>query len=163
MNKKFSIALVISVFFFIFTAGCSSTPKKEASLHQLIQEGRIDEAKDRFVTKYDINEIDSDGNTALHLAAAINDSDLVTFLIIKKADIDLKNYQSQTPLHVAIEHNSIESAQVLVSFGANIFARNSEGITAMDMAFERDSAYYDIFITTKTSELRDIDDGRNIV
>ena len=163
MNKKFSIALVISVFFFIFTAGCSLTPKKEASLHQLIQEGRIDEAKDRFVTKYDINEIDSDGNTALHLAAAINDSDLVTFLIIKKADIDLKNYQSQTPLHVAIEHNSVESAQVLVSFGANIFARNSEGITAMDMAFERDSAYYDIFITTKTSELRDIDDGRNIV
>lgn len=163
MNKKFSIGLLLAALFSIFSTGCSSTPKKELSLQQLIKQGNTEEAKARFTTKYDINEIDEDGNTALHIAASMNDSDLVAFLIIKKADIDLKNYKSQTPLHVAIEHNAVEAARTLVSFGANIFARDEEGITAMDMAFARNAAYYDIFITTKTSEIRDSEDGRNIV
>lgn len=163
MNKKFFIAFLLTAIFFVFSTGCSSTPKKETSVQQLIKEGNKEEAKARFTTKYDINEIDEDGNTALHIAASMNDADLVTFLIIKNADIELKNYKSQTPLHVAVEHNAVDAARALVSFGANIFARDEEGNMAIDMAFARGSAYYDIFITTKTGELRDSEDGRSIV
>lgn len=163
MDKKYSIVFLLAAVLFVFLTGCSSTPKQEPSLQQLIKDGKKDEAKSRFTIKYDINEIDEDGNSALHIAASMNDADLVTFLIVKNADIELKNHKSQTPLHVAVEHNAAEAARALVSFGANIFARDEEDNMAIDMAFARGSAYYDIFITTKTGELRDSEDGRSIV
>lgn len=160
MNKEIIFTALALAFIF---SGCKSAPTAEPTLQELIMDGKIEEAKSRFTTKYDINEIDESGNTALHLAAAMNDSDLITFFLIKKADIDLKNYDSKTPLHIAIESGSFDAAQTLVSFGANIFARNGEGKTAIDMGFEKDVSYYDIFITTKTSEIRDAQTGRNLV
>lgn len=162
MNKKI-ISCLLSLLTILFVTGCKSAPVKEPSLTDLIKAGKIDEARDRFETKYDINEIDAEGNTALHLAAAMDDADLVTFLLIKKADIDLKNYESKTPLHMAISNNAKEAAQVLVQFGANLFARDGEGIAAIDAGFNRDVAFYDIFITAKTGEIRDSEDGRSIV
>ena len=81
MFKRLGIA-VICAFSFLFWS-CGSTPKKEASLQQLIREGRYEEAKERFTSKYDINEIDEDGNTPLHIAAATNNDDIVLFLLVK--------------------------------------------------------------------------------
>ena len=164
MNKElFFTAFALTFVLSGVISGCKSAPTAEPTLQELIMDGKIEEAKGRFTTKYDINEVDEGGNTALHLAAAMNDSDLITFFVIKKADIDLKNFDSKTPLHIAIESGSFDAAQTLVSFGANIFARNGEGKTAIDLGFEKDANYYDIFITTKTSEIRDSQTGRNLV
>ena len=62
---------------------CASTVQKETSIQQLIMEGRYEEAKDIFQSKTDINAVDADGNTALHIAAQVNEADLVSFLIIR--------------------------------------------------------------------------------
>ena len=143
---------------------CQSMQKnKSVSVVELIKQGKTDEAKQCFESKYDINETDEEGNSALHLAAAQNDASLTLFLLCYGADPDLKNLNSQTPLHVAIENNAREAAGQLVSFGCNIFARNGDGLTAIDMAFELDPAYYDIFITTKTGEIRDAETAKTIV
>lgn len=161
MTKKI-ILTILSLCSILLMASCVST-EKEVSIQQLIKEGKIDDAKARFVSKYDINEIDENGNTALHTAAEINDSSLTLFLLCYGADPDLKNYNSQTPLHVAIANNSKESAQQLINFGCNIFARDGDGKTAMEKAFEKDQIYYDIFITAKTGEIRDSDRQKTIV
>ena len=110
----------------------------------------------------DNNGIDEDGNTVLHLAAKINDPDLITFFMIKGADAELKNYESNTALHVAIENDSFEAAGALITMGANIFSRNANGITALDLAVTKNPNYYDIFVTTKTGEIRDTE-GKTIV
>lgn len=161
MTKKisfslFTVCLILSFF------GCTST-EKEVSIQELIRNNKIEEAKSKFVSKYDINAIDENGNTALHAAAEINDASLVLFLLCYGADPDLKNYNSQTPLHVAIENNSKASAQQLVNYGCNIFARDADGKTAMENAFQKDSSYYDIFITEKTAEQRDSITGKSIL
>lgn len=161
MSKKFILSF-FSLVFIISLFGCASS-KKEVSIQQLILEGKIDEAKARFISKYDINEIDENGNTALHIAAKINDASLTLFLLCYGADPDLKNYNSQTPLHVAIENNSREAAQQLINFGCNIFARDGAGKTAMENAFAKDTVYYDIFITEKTGKIRDADRQKTIV
>lgn len=161
MSKKIILA-ISSLFLLSFITGCASNPT-ELPIQELIKQGKIDEAKARFISKYDINEIDKDGNTALHTACEINDSNLVLFLLCYGADPDVKNYSSQTPLHVAIEHDSKESAQQLINFGCNIFARDSAGKTAMETAFSKNPAYYDIFITPKTGEIRDSDREKTIV
>ncbi len=142
--------------------GCRTTPQKESSVVELILSGKQDEAKNRFQTKYDINAVDKHGNTALHAAAQINDADLVTFLIIKGADTDLKNYDSDTALHVAIKHDSFDAAKVLAAVGGDLFARDGNGTTALDSGLQKDPSYYDIFITTKSGEIRDTD-GESIV
>lgn len=47
------------------------------------------------------NEILHDG-TPLHLAVAINQKDVVKFLLDEGADIEAKNFLSDTPLLVAV-------------------------------------------------------------
>lgn len=164
MTKKiiFSSLCIIST---LLSFACQTLPTEEekVSVTELIKQGKIQEAKDCFISKYDINEIDEEGNTPLHLAAKINDPTLVLFFLCNGSDPDLKNYNSQTPLHVAIENGSTESASQLVNFGCNIFARDGSGLTAMDSAFSQSDEYYDIFITTKTGELRDSEKEKTIV
>ena len=165
MTRRF-ILTTLSTVLPLLLLSCVTVQEKDPSavnITQLIKEGKIEEAKQCFTSKYDINSVDEDGNTALHLAAKLNDSSLALFLLCNGADPDLKNFQSQTPLHVAVESGSKEAASTLVNFGCNIFARNEEGVTAMDAALSADDAYYDIFITTKTGELRDAEKAKTIV
>lgn len=146
----------------LYVSGCKSTPQKESSVVELILSGKQEEAKSRFQTKYDINAVDEHGNTALHAAAQVNDADLVTFLIIKGADTDVKNYDGDTALHVAIKHDSYDAAKVLAAVGGDLFARDGNGTTALDLGLAKDASYYDMFITTKSGQIRDTD-GETIV
>ncbi len=161
MTKKIVFS-IFTVCFILSISGCAST-EKEVSVQELIKENKIEEAKAKFISKYDINGVDNDGNTALHIAAEINDASLALFLLCNGADPDLKNYKSQTPLHVAVEKNSKETAQQLINYGCNIFARDADGHTAMENGFQKDSSFYDIFITEKTAGLRDSMTGKTIV
>ena len=90
---KFKFLSVLCVVAFCFTS-CNSTKVK--SPHQMIKDNEIELAKGQFQMPSDINGIDEDGNTVLHLAAKINDPDLITFFMIKGADAELKNYESNT-------------------------------------------------------------------
>lgn len=143
--------------------GCQTNGiKKEATPQDLIREGQIEQAKGRFLSPNDINSVDEDGNTVLHLAAKMNDTDLISYFIFKGADTELKNYESDTPLHIAIQNGCFDAAKTLYTFGSNIFARNKDGITALDLGLLENDAYYDIFINTKSGEIRDTE-GKSIV
>lgn len=70
--KKRSFFITIS--FACLLLGCASTKPTTPSTtklspHELIKTNRINEAKNEFVMPNDINGVDSDGNTVLHLAA----------------------------------------------------------------------------------------------
>lgn len=160
MNKKifFLISLILTVFF-----GCQTNNiKKPTTPQDLIREGQIEQAKGLFLTPNDINSPDEDGNTVLHLAAQINDTDLISYFIFKGADTELKNFESETPLHVAINNGCVDAARTLYTLGSNIFARNKDGITALDLGLLENDSYYDIFINTKSGEIRDTE-GKSIV
>ena len=150
----------------LLLSGCATTPaasnSKEITPQQLILQNRKEEAMQEFVMHTDINAVDDDGNTVLHVAAKVDDADLVTYFIIKGADPELKNLDGDTPLHVAIKNNSLEAAKALTAVSSTIFSRDSEGITALDRGLYANDAYYDIFITTKAGEIRDVE-GQSIV
>ena len=68
----------------LLLAGCASTPAaSKMTPQQLIMQNRKAEAKQEFVMPTDINAADEDGNTVLHVAAKIDDSELVTYFIFK--------------------------------------------------------------------------------
>ena len=63
----------------------------------------------------DINNVDSLGNSALHLAVTLkNNEEIINCLINNGADINLKNSKAQTPLHLACGKNRIENINVLL-------------------------------------------------
>ena len=64
----------------------------------------------------DINNSDSIGNSALHLAVTLkNNEEIINHLINNGADINLKNSKKQTPLHLACGKNRIENVNILLS------------------------------------------------
>ena len=64
----------------------------------------------------DINNVDSMGNSALHLAVTLkNEEEIINYLINKGADINLCNLKKQTPLHLACGKNRIENVNILLT------------------------------------------------
>lgn len=162
-NHKLFSALSALAAVLIF-AGCVTTAKKakETSIQELIMAGRYEEAKELFKTKTDINATDADGNTALHMAARVNEADLVSFLIIKGADSEIRNNAGDTALHVAVKNDAIDAAKVLGIVHGDMFAKDAEGNTALELALAKGDQWYDAMITPQSGEIRDTD-GESIV
>ena len=159
IKKTLAYTAAFVLCFFIF--GCASTPK-ETSAVSLILNGKSDDAKSLFQSKYDINETDASGNTPLHAAAIIDDADLALFLLIKGADDTRVNFEGDTPLHAAIKNDSFGTARVFAENGSGVFVRNADGKTAFEEGLEKSNAYAAAFITQKTGSERDTD-GNTIV
>lgn len=162
--RKFSATSLIFVLA-LSLSGCGSSKQvdnKTETPHELYKANKKNEARNLFMPLADINSVDDDGNTMLHLCAEKNDSDMALFLLIRGADPDLKNNNGDTPLHVAINSTSFDAAKVIIENGGDIFSQNADGITALDLGLEASNRYYDMFITKKTGELLD-ENGQNLV
>jgi len=61
----------------------------------------LGKAKDVIAKIEDINQVDSKGNTALHIAASLGYKKIIKFLMEEKADTTIKNAAGQTPLDEA--------------------------------------------------------------
>lgn len=137
-------------------------PEPATNVQNLILDGKSDDARALFGTKIDVNSVDSNGNTALHAAARVNDYDLVSFLIYNGAQTELKNYDGDTALHVAIKNNSLRSAEILAAYNGNIFAKDGNGRTALELGLQSGPSFIDMMINEQTGQLVDAM-GRSIV
>ena len=52
-----------------------------------------------------VNAVDADGNSALHVAVGLPDSDLALLLVDHGAKVELENADKRTPLQIAKSHN----------------------------------------------------------
>ncbi|MBO4533308.1 MAG: ankyrin repeat domain-containing protein [Treponema sp.] len=162
--KKLTSTLLFAASVFIICAGCASKPQEDKPMTalELMKAGKTDQARGLFQIDTDINATDSDGNTLLHLCAAVNDYSSIEYFLFKGADSEIKNKEGNTALHLAIENDAYSAAKVLAAVGSNLFARNGMGETALDMALEKDPRYYDIFINEDAAKLR-YDNGKTLV
>ena len=164
--KKIALTFILAASILILGAGCASKPVEEEpapkSALELFKAGQTDKARGLFNIGEDINATDENGDTLLHICAAIDDYNSIEFFLFKGADSEIKNKAGNTALHVAIENKAYNSAKVLAAVGTNLLSRNSEGITALDLALQSDSRYYDLFINEKTENLR-YDNGKTLV
>lgn len=77
-----------------------------------------------------VNDCDSDGASALHLALQKKDVELFKFLIAEGASINLKNNQLRSPLFIAISNNLPPAVSELLKLGASVneFDSEKEGV-----------------------------------
>lgn len=92
-----------------------------------------------FLTKNDINlnAINRNWNTALHMAAKNGNSVIIKMLIDKGANVDARNKQGYTPLHTAVENNNLEAANEIINGKANVEIRADNMKRPIDIAMDK--------------------------
>ncbi|MEP6847930.1 MAG: ankyrin repeat domain-containing protein [Acidobacteriota bacterium] len=102
------------------------------------------EAVERSVNEgFDINQKDSEGRTALHIAVEHGNLDIVRFLLDKKAKVNAKDNDMLTPIwmltEVGDEETKLEILKLLMRHGGDINIRNEEKETLLMMASDDDN------------------------
>ncbi|XP_066992758.1 85/88 kDa calcium-independent phospholipase A2 [Anabrus simplex] len=74
-----------------------------------------------------IDALNFDGRTALHLMVFRNRLECVVALLGRGADVNIGDNDGNTPLHIAVQHAPVPIIQALVVFGADLAYRNNSG------------------------------------
>ncbi len=113
----------------------SSIRQRNASaLLEAVAEENLDAARKLLQEGNDINDTNSVGNAALHLAAEQGATDIARWLLEKGAHISPRNNRGWTPLHYAVRYWNTEIAEMLIGNGAEINAREIGGDTPLHIA-----------------------------
>lgn len=76
---------------------------------------------------------DADGFTALHVAARIGHSNVVSLLVDVGAIVDAADYNERTALHLACQRDQVDCVLLLLMHGADINAADCDGNTPLHM------------------------------
>ncbi|KAL3328653.1 hypothetical protein AABB24_036007 [Solanum stoloniferum] len=94
----------------------------------------------------DLNSIDSQGRTPLHIAAIHGHVEVIQFLVSVGSDTDMLDTQGWTPLHFAAHQGHVEAVGVLLNHSN--FAKyvvTKQGKTAYELAIDKGhSKLYDV-------------------
>ena len=82
---------------------------------------------------FDVNKVNNDGDTPLHLAVAKKLNEIVCLLLHNNADVNIQNNQGDTPLHVAAVQSNLLIFILLVDKCKNSL-QNNDGDTAFHLA-----------------------------
>ena len=85
-----------------------------------------------------IERRDSNGKTALMLAALLGKWQEMALLIDAQAELNAQDDEGNTALHFALDVGHHEAAALLISRGANVSKENNAGIAPLQMAQEKE-------------------------
>ncbi len=94
--------------------------------------GELQVASDDITTL--LEQVDHDGWTALHAAAAHNSINAAKHLIEQNIQVNKESHNGDTALHLAAKNGSLEMVKILVQNGANVQALNNRKETILHAA-----------------------------
>ncbi len=121
MQRIANLVIVFSLLFTIF--GCNTKrvaqSQETEALLRAASAGSVDTVRTLLASpNVDVNGIDDQGNTALIQAARSGHNQVVTQLLIARADPKIKNNDGKSALMVAAEGGHDETVAVLTQAGA---------------------------------------------
>lgn len=102
-----------------------ATPSPTPGIHELLQNGDVNEVKTRVTAEADINETDENGKTLLHYAVMNNNIELAHFLVQNGAAIHIANNAGTTPFVAAFE-TSLSMLNAILTDG-NCDTKDNQG------------------------------------
>jgi ankyrin repeat protein len=84
----------------------------------------------------DVNEVDSEGSSALHWAVYSGQLDAAALLLESGADPNTVDTYDSTPLIDATYNEDVEMVKLLLQYGADANYEDASGYTAYDYALE---------------------------
>lgn len=109
-------------------------PKHFGPLHVLAYFGLHTFFSHILGTAMDVNTQDSDGGTALHVAAKNGHIAAAKQLLETYADTNLEDNSGETALHCASRNGDKAIVELLLSYGANVMKKDTRGWGALDWA-----------------------------
>ena len=85
----------------------------------------------------DVDELDAEGNTALHIAAKRGHRMCVQFLLESAASPQVKDADGNTALHLAAGQGNFAISKLLTTYGASIDAKNLSNESVVDIALTK--------------------------
>ena len=82
----------------------------------------------------DVDMINLNDDTALHVAAEVGAEDIVEMLIKNFAKIDAKNALLETAIHLAADNGHMQVVEMLMNYGANFNLKDENDYTPLHMA-----------------------------
>lgn len=138
----FSCSTILAVSFLLVSCASFSKPtpqkqeEKSDSLIDLINAGKIAEARQRLTGAESVNQKNNKGQSLLHIAAINNDVETLTFLLALHASIEAKDNEGNTALAAAIQSQAIDTSEVLAKHNASVFIKNNTGQAVYQLAFD---------------------------
>jgi ankyrin repeat protein len=105
-----------------------------AKLHDAARKCHIALLNDFLASGENVDEIDSDGRTALMVAAHIGCVDGMTVLLENGANVNIKDITDRTALHLAVLSACHAAIPLLAAYKADIDAKDCFGWTALILA-----------------------------
>ena len=128
---------------------------KEGCLHVVCQTGNVDIMKALLLPKsnVDVNEINNEGYTPLHIAILNNHLECVQLLLNDaRTSFNMGSInEGNTALHLAAMHSRVEIARLLVNKAANQISKNHDSRMAIQLCTNR--TVFDILKSGNTQNI----------
>lgn len=111
----------------------------------------------KFDKRVDINKLNSNKKTPLHLACKYGHFGCVEPLVKKKADVNRKDIENRTPLHFGCEAGSVDIVKFLIKNNAVIDKKDKEGMAPLHIASEKGNYNVVEFLVENKVKLDDSD------
>ncbi|XP_068132519.1 ankyrin repeat domain-containing protein 26 isoform X2 [Hyperolius riggenbachi] len=115
------------------SAGYELREKDLSKLHRAASTGDVAKIR-QLLHKHDVNQLDKENRTPLHLAAANGHSDAVKLLVENKAKLNLCDNDSRSPLIKAIQCQREHCATILLEHDADPNIVDVNGNSALHLA-----------------------------
>ena len=117
---KRNICLVLAIFLGVALQACNRASTAETdALFRAARAGNADTVRSLLASpNVDVNAVDENGNTPLIEAARFGHNEVVTSLLLAKADVTKKNKDGKTALMLASEGGHDETVLALTQAGA---------------------------------------------
>lgn len=104
-------------------------------LVKAIEQGDFSTVEKCLKAGIDVNSINNDGETLLHIAIKKNQNNIVNLLLDSNASINACDNNGKTPLHLAIEYNPYY-VEVLINHGADVNSIDRDGQAPLHLALK---------------------------
>uniref|UniRef100_A0A8C8RCQ4 Ankyrin repeat domain-containing protein 26 n=1 Tax=Pelusios castaneus TaxID=367368 RepID=A0A8C8RCQ4_9SAUR len=107
--------------------------KELGKLHRAAAGGDLGKLQ-QLLKKHDVNQLDKENRTPLHLACANGHSDVVTYLVDNKCKLNLCDNDNRSPLMKAVQCQQEQCASMLLEHGADPNLVDVNNNTALHLA-----------------------------
>ncbi|KAL0395681.1 UNVERIFIED_CONTAM: Ankyrin repeat domain-containing protein, chloroplastic [Sesamum calycinum] len=105
-------------------------------LHTFALAGQIKFMDGLLEQSYDINLVDKDGLTALHLAVIGKREAVISHLLRKGANPEVKDKDGAAPLHYAAQVGALQTVKLLIKYKVDVNVADNEGWTPLHVAMQ---------------------------
>lgn len=129
-----------------FVASAAVAANDPAALQNIILSGSVN-----------IDELNSNGASALHEAAYDGKVGCVIALLQFGADVNMEDTEGWTPLHAAVCGQSTQCAELLIRRGANVRAKTDDGLSSLAIAMQQTDTEMIKLLTLFSNQRRIVD------